>query len=138
MNIRSISISTNLLELLYTHAEQTFPLESVALLFGEFVEDTAIVQSVELMENVAKSPTRFEVDPVAEYNLLVRAEELGMTLVGIFHSHPAPLRPSSSDINNMKLNPVVWLIANNLSGAWQSKSFVLRNGSVDEIAMIVS
>jgi proteasome lid subunit RPN8/RPN11 len=84
-----------------------------------------VVSHIELIQNIAESKTSFSVDPEVEYKLLVEAEERGEDLVGIFHSHPAPPKPSSSDLRNMRLNPVVWLISSKLTGCWISRAFIL-------------
>jgi proteasome lid subunit RPN8/RPN11 len=88
---------------------------------------------IELMENKAKSTTTFEVDPEVEYRLLVEAESKGQDLIGIFHSHPAPPQPSSSDKRNMKLNPVVWLIASKTTGRWESRAYIMEDDEVVEV-----
>ena len=119
---------------LQQHAETSFPDEAVALLFGVISEKNVIVNRVELMEN--ESETRriaFSVNPESEYHLLVESEEQGECLVGIYHSHSAPPQPSRTDLRNMQLNPVVWLIASKLTGNWITKAYLLRNKNADEI-----
>ena len=129
----ALQISSSDLDKLHVHAEQCLPLESVALLFGTHVETTVDVMRIELMANKAKSTTTFEVDPEVEYRLLVEAESKGQDLIGIFHSHPAPPQPSSSDKRNMKLNPVVWLIASKATGRWESRAYIMKDDEVVEI-----
>ncbi|MCF2137244.1 MAG: M67 family metallopeptidase [Candidatus Thorarchaeota archaeon] len=138
MHISAIHIPSDELSALYDLAEQCLPNESVALLFGVLKDRIAIVTSVEPMKNIANSPTRFEVDPAAEYELLIRAEQQKIELVGIFHSHPAPPRPSTTDMTYMKLNPVVWIIASNLTGAWISNAFHFTDTIVVEIPCITT
>jgi proteasome lid subunit RPN8/RPN11 len=114
-------------------------LEAVALLFGQVSGSSVKVNSVELMQNEATSNrTSFMVNPEVQYRLLVKAEEQGEDLVAIFHSHPAPPFPSNRDIQNMKLNPVVWLIASKESGDWVSKAFLLEDNLVKEVDLHLS
>ncbi|MHA1245958.1 MAG: M67 family metallopeptidase [Candidatus Thorarchaeota archaeon] len=134
----SLSISRDDLTTLLEHAASTLPNESVALLFGHIQDDIAIVEKVSLVHNTAASPIRFEVDPVVEYNLLMEAEKCGQHLIGIFHSHPAPPRPSTTDIMNMRFNPVIWLIAGRLAGEWRLGCFVMGDdGLVTEVQLTV-
>lgn len=121
---------------LHKHAETNLPLESAALLFGH-VSDLAVeVSHIELVHNEASSSmTSFMVNPEEQYRLLVEAEERGEELVGIFHSHPAPPFPSSRDQQNMKLNPVVWLIASKDSGKWVSKAFLMEDDQIQEVLL---
>ncbi len=134
MGIR-LRLSGNGLRNLYDQAERALPFESVALLFGQISDDYVIASRIEIVENSLKSSTEFSVDPVVQYKLYLKAEEIGDELVCIFHSHPASAKPSGKDMMNMKLNPVVWLIASKISGLWNSKAFVLQDGQVYEITI---
>jgi proteasome lid subunit RPN8/RPN11 len=126
------------LDKLHSHAEEGLPLESVALLFGYVKESEIVVTRLEFLENVALSTTSFAADPEREYQLLVDAEERGEELVGIFHSHPAPPRPSFRDLQNMRLNPVVWAIASKSTGSWETRAYLLEDENLIEVNMIMS
>lgn len=127
------------IDTLHNHAEINLPLEAAALLFGRVSETSVIVNRIELVDNEASSnATSFMVNPEEQYRLLVEAEERGEELVGIFHSHPAPPFPSNRDQQNMKLNPVVWLIASKDSGSWVSKAFLLEDDQVREVDLHVT
>ena len=126
------------LSLLHIHAENCLPLESVALLFGVIEEHSVVVKRIECVRNESdNAATSFYVNPEEEYQLLIDAEARGEELVGIFHSHPAAPMPSSSDLNNMRLNPVVWLIASKTSGVWNSNGFVLDDTAAVEIPITI-
>jgi len=121
---------------LQEHAETCFPNEAVALLFGMISEKTVYVNRLELLENESKtSLTAFSVNPESEYQLLIEAEERGESLVGIYHSHNAPPEPSKTDLRNMRLNPVVWLIASKLTEDWITKAYILEHENADEISV---
>jgi proteasome lid subunit RPN8/RPN11 len=130
-----LRLSEDDLNRLHAHAEQSLPLEAAALLFGCVKDNYVVVSHIELVPNTAKSRTSFSVDPETEYKLLVEAEERGEDLVGIFHSHPAPPRPSSSDLRNMRLNPVVWVISSKLTGNWTSRAFILDEDDLKEVSL---
>ncbi len=124
------------LDALHDHAESSLPFEAVALLFGTYSELLVTVTRIELTYNEASlRTTAFMVNPEEQYRLLVEAENRGEELVGIFHSHPAPPHPSNRDKQNMKLNPVVWLIASKESGSWITKAFLLHNNHVRQVAL---
>ena len=134
----TLHLRTRDLSLLHIHAENCLPLESVALLFGVIKEHLVVVTRVECVTNESdKAATSFYVNPEEEYQLLIDAEARGEELVGIFHSHPAAPLPSTSDLDNMRLNPVVWLIASKTSGAWSSKGFVLDDAVAVEIPIMI-
>lgn len=131
----TLRLSKEFLGQLYGHAEACLPLEAVALLFGHADNGLVMVTTISLVDNESKSSTNFEVNPEEEYRLILEAEERNEEMVCIFHSHPAPATPSSSDLRNMKLNPVVWLIASKISGQWESRAFILENRRVIEVAI---
>ena len=123
------------LGVLHLLAERVLPLESVALLFGNVEHADVIVKRIELVENSSKLTTRFSVDPVVQYQLLIDAEKRGEDMVGIYNSHPTLAKPSSIDKKNMRLNPVVWLIASKNSSVWESKAFILDGDKIIEISI---
>jgi proteasome lid subunit RPN8/RPN11 len=131
-------LSQNHLEQLHIHAEDCLPEEAVALLFGIAEGSNVIVKRIEIVTNIAESRTTFSVEPTLQYRLMVEAEERGEALVCIFHSHPAPSKPSQTDLKNMELNPVVWLIASRELGYWESKAFLLKEKKVKEVALSFS
>ena len=127
-------ISEQDLMLLHQHAETSLPSEAVALLFGTTTNNVVKANRVEMVENDSESQkTSFSVNPEIEYQLLMESEELGETLVGIYHSHPAPPKPSKTDLKNMRLNPVIWLISSKLTGEWISKAYILDEAKVCEV-----
>lgn len=127
-------ISKQNMSLLHQHAESSLPSEAVALFFGTTRNNIVKVNRTELVENESKNPqTSFSVNPEIEYRLLIEAEELGESLVGIYHSHPAPPEPSKTDLKNMRLNPVIWLISSRMTGKWISKAYILDDTTVCEV-----
>jgi proteasome lid subunit RPN8/RPN11 len=127
-------ISKQDLAQLQQHAETNLPFEVVALLFGVVKENTVYTHRVELVDNESKANrTSFSVNPEEEYRLLIDAEERGESLVGIYHSHPAPPEPSKTDLRNMRLNPVIWLISSKLTGVWITKAYILVDDNTKEV-----
>jgi len=127
------------IDILHSHAEVHLPNEAAALLFGNVLGHSVSVNRVELVHNEATSSrTSFMVNPEVQYQLLIDAEEQGDDLVAIFHSHPAPPFPSSRDQKNMKLNPVVWLIASKESGAWISKAYLMQDEEIIEVDLQIA
>jgi proteasome lid subunit RPN8/RPN11 len=121
---------------LHEHAENGLPHEVVALLFGIISEYTIQVNRVEFVKNESKnSHTAFSINPEIEYQLLIEADELGEALVGIYHSHPAPPAPSETDLRNMRLNPVIWLISSKLTGEWETQAYILVGDDVHEVSI---
>ncbi|MEM1572679.1 Mov34/MPN/PAD-1 family protein [Pyrobaculum sp.] len=94
--------------------------ECVALLFGR---DNAVAKW-RWVRNLAGSPVAFRIDPEEMYRAITEAEEEGLELLAIFHTHPGPPTPSSVDLKYMRLWPVVWIISNTFS--WKTTAWRLE------------
>ncbi|MEM2142233.1 MAG: M67 family metallopeptidase [Candidatus Thorarchaeota archaeon] len=130
-------ISQENVDLLIEHAEDCLPFEAVAFLLGRFGKHIEVSRIV-IMTNRAKSPTEFSVSPEDEYRVFLQAEAAGDLVIGIFHSHPAPPEPSSVDLENMKLNRVVWMIASKVSGKWELSAYLMSDHIAKRIPLVIS
>jgi proteasome lid subunit RPN8/RPN11 len=111
--VKTISITKNQVKKLAEETVDKYPAEACALLLGIYKGEKVVVKEVRIAKNVNNSSTSFALDPSFVYQVLLEGEREGLDIVGIFHSHPAPPYPSSSDREGMKLWPVIWLIAQN-------------------------
>jgi len=125
------------MHLLREEARKSLPVEACALLFGRLIDDEAIVTKVVVAPNLLKSKVRFEIDPQTVFNAFEEAELEGLCFVGLFHSHPAPARPSAVDIQYMKLwGKAVWLILSSIKG--NLAAFQMNNDEVIEIPLKIN
>lgn len=92
----SIRLSSQARETILSEAARHYPHECCGLLAGSGAEITAAFP----VENVEKDRRhdRFVLDPVGYIEADRRAAEAGLSIVGIYHSHPDhPARPSETD-----------------------------------------
>ncbi len=101
----AIQIPQNVREVMSRHARETYPEECCGFLFGEErvtngQEETRLIHTAVKAHNIHEGDKRrrFRIDP-KDY---LRAEQFaavqGITLLGIYHSHPDhPARPSEHD-----------------------------------------
>jgi len=111
-----IKISESLRKNLELHANEQNPYEACAILLGN--KDEKIWEAIEifLTENIEKSEINFTVSNEQLLEGYKMAEEKGLDVVGIFHSHPKSLpSPSNTDIKFMKGNPIPWIIYSGLT-----------------------
>ncbi len=111
-----IKISESLRKNLELHANEQNPYEACAILLGN--NDGKIWKATEifLTENIEKSEINFTVSNEQLLEGYKMAEEKGLDVVGIFHSHPKSLpSPSNTDIKFMKGNPIPWIIYSGLT-----------------------
>src|SRR5690242_20254886 len=83
-------------QLLLDHCRQGLPYEACGLIFGNGAQSVR----VQPMTNAARSTTFYTLDPLEQMNVMESAEEDGLELIGIFHSHPVTRPyPSQTDID---------------------------------------
>jgi proteasome lid subunit RPN8/RPN11 len=111
MSIETIILPKNLLKTLVKHAKKSSPNESVSMISGTIKGRIAYAEKVYTPENIDQSTTTFTVEPLALLKIYTEIEEEGKELVAIYHTHPAPPRPSRTDKYYMEVNPCVWLIS---------------------------
>ena len=93
------------------HASVQSPLEACAILFGTSNDKTWETTDIFLTENIDKSEVNFTISNKQLMEGYTIAEDKGLDIVGIFHSHPnSQPSPSNTDIKFMKGNPVPWII----------------------------
>ena len=120
---------------LYRIRRRVTPLEGVALLFGIYEDANTAVRVVRIveMENVAQSKATFAIDPEEQFRVISEAENQGLLLVGIYHSHPAPPKPSGWDLEYMAYNPVVWIIDGVSIIARRMRAYQLLEGKLHSV-----
>lgn len=98
-------------QLLSTDAINKKPNESCALLFGKKDNEKIIITEIYPTENIEKSPVNFTISNEQLIQGYKIAEEKGLEVIGIFHSHPdSEPYPSETDKKFMEINPVAWII----------------------------
>jgi proteasome lid subunit RPN8/RPN11 len=81
-------------------AKRTFPDECCGFMFGAEVEDVRFISAIVEVENCKDGDKRrrFEIKPTDYIKAERYAEENGLSLLGIYHSHPNhPSIPSEHD-----------------------------------------
>lgn len=95
-----LQISKEVLAQIYTHGEAAFPDEGAGFLLGPDGDPrriTAILGLPNAREDEARH-NRFLITPKDYLNGELEADRLGLSVLGIFHSHPdSPNTPSTYD-----------------------------------------
>ena len=114
--MKEILIPDSFLADLMQHANEESPYEACAILLGNTDEETWQTTEIFLAENIDKSEINFTISNEQLLEGYKRAEEKGLDIVGIFHSHPkSEASPSDTDVKFMKGNPVPWVIYSGLT-----------------------
>ena len=116
-------------------AADSLPLEACALLVGKISNDHVMVSEVIIASNADKSQVSFSIEPKELLDAYSKAESMGLEIVAIFHSHPAPAKPSSTDVKYMEINPIPWLI---LSTTNNELAAFLYDGKIRTLELVVT
>ena len=118
-------------------AYQKHPIEACALLFGNSSKYYWILDKFVIVKNVANSEVEFRIDPLVMLKEINKAENVGLDLIGFFHSHPVSAYPSSIDLQNMKLwLNHVWIIYSYTENIM--RAFLIEDEVVEEVYLVIS
>ncbi|MDP2776084.1 MAG: M67 family metallopeptidase [Anaerolineales bacterium] len=93
----SIKISTGILDGISKHVQEAYPEEGVGFLIGVEGEVIQILPLPNAREDAARH-NRFLITPEDYLKAELKADSLGLSLIGVFHSHPdCPNAPSEYD-----------------------------------------
>src|SRR6266540_3823537 len=120
---------------LVAHARAEYPNEACALLSGK----DGTVEKVYALPNAEASPTFYVVEPRAQLAAMTEIDDLGLDLIGIFHSHTfTEAYPSRTDVELAAYPDATYLI---LSLADQDapvlRGFRIRDREVHEVPLRV-
>ncbi len=108
-------------QLLSNEAIDKKPNEACALLFGKKDNDIITINEIYPAENIEKSPTNFTISNEQLIQGYKIAEEKGLEVIGIFHSHPdSEPYPSATDKKFMEINPVAWVIFSTVTNEFKA------------------
>ena len=97
----TLYISSALLAELHAHVESAYPGEGAGFLLGSDEANGRTVSAILKLENAREEAARFNRFLLTPENYLsgeLESERTGLTLLGVFHSHPdCPNRPSEYD-----------------------------------------
>jgi len=136
-----LKIKTSELKAIEAHALSQYPQECCGLLKGKSAKDAADVEKTVEADNVLGSPVAFEVNPEFIYRQYKQAEEEGVEIVGIYHSHPdVPARLSFRDLEIIKFWPgAAWLILSvTKNRVLERRAYLQRDDRIEELELVVS
>jgi len=111
----TLEIDSGLLNQIHAHVEAVYPEEGAGFLMGKVHGDNRRVTGIMCLTNAREESARYNRYLLVPADYLrgeEQADRLGVTLLGVFHSHPDhPNRPSEFD-RNWALPWFLYLITN--------------------------
>ncbi|HUT82563.1 MAG TPA: M67 family metallopeptidase, partial [Candidatus Bathyarchaeia archaeon] len=134
----TIILPNVILSKLVTHANNSKPYESVALIAGKIQGSIAFAEKAYTPRNIEQSTVSFSVEPLELLEIYTDIENEKLELVAIFHTHPAPPTPSGTDLYYMEVNTCIWLISNTAEPEKPHGFLLLEDGSLKKIKIEIT
>jgi proteasome lid subunit RPN8/RPN11 len=125
MAVRTLHISGQNLKFMIEDCVLRKPEEACGLIVGRFDNSGAYATDIMPVRNESMSTVRFSIDAMVMYKALVKSEEKGETIIGVYHSHPRGAEPSHLDVSYMEGTSYVWVIVEKCEGV---RAFVFEDG----------
>jgi proteasome lid subunit RPN8/RPN11 len=133
---QELQLSLAMWESMQAQAELHAPEEICGLLAGTIEAPLYRAQSIIPTTNALHSPVRYRIDPLEQLKAFELIEELGLELVGIYHSHPhGPDVPSPTDVSESYYPETVYLIWSRRTGQWNCRGFLIQDGNLAEVTL---
>lgn len=102
------------------HVAREAPIEACGLVAGQGRRSCGVFP----VPNLLQSPTRFRMEPEAQWRAMKTMLDQGLDILAIYHSHPSgPPRPSAVDEREMAYPNAVYLIWAPLGAVWLCRAF---------------
>lgn len=127
-------IPKQILDAMLAHCREASPNEACGILGGKGRE----VSEIYRMGNTENSPVSYLMDSKEQFTVLKDMRGKGLSMVGIFHSHPASAAyPSPKDVSLAFYEDAAYVIVS-LAGERQDvKAFSIRQGEIIEIDIVM-
>jgi proteasome lid subunit RPN8/RPN11 len=136
-----LSITTSDLEQLRRHGEDAYPAECCGILLGKFEGDGRRVYSIVPCQNACADgrSTHFVIDPREVIQAQRAGRDLGLEIVGFYHSHPDhPAQWSPTDLEEAHWIGCSYLITSVERGRSTTTNSFLLTGTLEENKAFVS
>jgi proteasome lid subunit RPN8/RPN11 len=96
-----MKITDALLKEIYAHAKETYPAECCGFLMGQFEQGGLVRQVRRTTNQNTERHDRFVISGEEYAQTQFAADELGLEIIGLYHSHPDwPPIPSQTDMDS--------------------------------------
>jgi proteasome lid subunit RPN8/RPN11 len=127
-------IPRQILDEMLAHCRGGYPSEACGILAGRENKVSRIYR----MTNTEKSPVSYQLDSKEHIEVIRDMRENNLSMVGIFHSHPASQAyPSPKDVSLAFYEDAVYVIVSLAGKEPQVKAFSIMQGEISEAAIIV-
>jgi len=139
----TVTISRVLLERIRHQAHANYPDECCGLLLGQEAETDRFVRDIREVQNSFEGlrHNRYLISPTDVYEAEKSAQELGLQVIGVYHSHPDhAAQPSQIDRENAipHFSYIIMSVMNGLAGELSCWTFAYEDVSFSRQSLLIS
>ena len=132
--MRELVIPQKIFDAMLDYCRTTAPNEACGILGGK----EGAVSAIYRMSNTENSPVSYFMDSQEQFKALKDMRGRGLSMAGIFHSHPASSAyPSAKDVNLAFYEDAAYVIVGLAAEQPDVKAFSIRRGEIVEIDIVV-
>jgi proteasome lid subunit RPN8/RPN11 len=133
MSRETVVLAAGVRAAMMEHAGAWAPDEACGLLAADAA---GTIRHAYRLDNVARSPVRYTIDPEGHVRSLHDADARGWNLAGVFHSHPdSPSRPSPRDVAEALDSLWLYVIVGD-PPEWTVRGYRIVAGVVTEVSLV--
>lgn len=134
MIAESLIIPQHIFNEMLAHCKAGYPNEACGILAGRNGE----VSKIYRMANIENSPVTYMLDSREQFKVMKDMRENNLSMVAIFHSHPSSAAyPSAKDVSLAFYEECVYIIVSLMEKEPIVKGFLIREGNIEEIKIIL-
>ncbi len=130
------AVFENLIEV----CKREFPNEACGLIAGVRENGVSYAKKIYPLKNIAQSPFVYETDAEEVYNAFLNIEKSGLSILGIYHSHPfSRAEPSELDRRSAFYPDMIYVIVSFEGGivdveaySWDGEKFTKQSISIED------
>ncbi len=133
--MEQLILPRHILDEMLAHCRAGYPYEACGILAGEENHVSRIYK----MTNAERSPVSYLLDSKEHFEAIRDMRENNLSMVGIFHSHPASAAyPSSTDVRLAFYEDAAYVIASLAGEKPEVKAFSIKGERIEEIVIVVA
>jgi len=132
----SLHISPDLWAQMEVDVEAKAPEEACGILAGIGNQSRLVIP----ITNILHSPFRFRMEPKEQLDAFLLAENKGLEILAVYHSHPHGIsEPSETDHEELTYPGIIYLIWYKVTSEWQCRGFLMSTRNhADEVSLVIS
>lgn len=116
------------------HLDACLPEEGCGLFAGRLGRVGLVLP----IENIDHSPVHFRMEPRALVTAILHLEDLGLELLGVFHSHPVgPFGVSATDVREWRYPEAALVVCSLREDRWVGRAYRVDDGGTREVRLTI-